>query len=111
MARPREWDRAELVESLLQYVETTEIPKVAEFAYLHGLHREQVYEMPELSYGLKLLITKKEHALEGKALSGDVNCSMAIFSLKQIGWKDTHDHTLGSDKNRPVVISKTDAEL
>lgn len=109
--RPREWDREELANSLMQYIESNDIPTVAGFAYSHGLHREQVYEMPELSYGLKLLIAKKEHALETKALTGDVNCSMAIFSLKQIGWKDTHENTIQGKGGGPIVISSTDAEL
>lgn len=111
MARPREWDRAELLEQLLQYIETTDIPKVAEFAYTHGLHRQLVYEMPELADALKVLISKKEAALESKALAGDVNCSMAIFSLKQIGWKDTHENTIQGKGGGPIVISSTDAEL
>jgi len=111
MVRPREWDRAELLEKLLQYIEQTDIPIVAEFAYTHGVSRQKLYEMDELSDALKACVTKKESALEKKALAGDVNCSMAIFSLKQLGWKDTHDHTMAGDKTRPLVISSTDAEL
>lgn len=111
MVRPREWDRAELLQQFLEYIEKTEIPIIAEFAYTHGILRESLYEMPELSYALKQCVTKKEHALEAKALSGSVNCTMAIFSLKQIGWKDTHENTIQGKGGGPIVISNTDAEL
>jgi hypothetical protein len=54
-----------------------------------------------------MCIAKKEGALERMALEGKVNTSMAIFSLKQLGWKDTHEQThhipaleiVGSDKH------------
>jgi len=97
MARPREIDRDALLIALRTYVKDTAIPIVAEFASLQGLHRQQLYDMPELSDALKACVTKKEGALERAALDGDVNCTMAIFSLKQLGWKDTHENTLKSD--------------
>lgn len=113
MVRPREWDRAALAEEFLQYIESTDIPIVAEFAYTRGITRERLYEMEELSYALKVCVQKKEAALESKALKGDVNCTMAIFSLKQLGWKDTHhnEHT-GKDGGPLVItITNTDAAL
>lgn len=109
MVRPREWDRDELVNALHQYIDSTDIPIVAEFAYQNGLHRQQLYDMDELSDALKACTSKKEAALERKALAGDVNCTMAIFSLKQLGWKDvqTREHTGAMN----VSISETDADL
>ena len=104
---PRIHDRDELLSKLMQYIENTTIPIVAEFAYQQGLHREQLYDMPELSYALKQCINKKEAQLEKLALNGDVNCSMAIFSLKQIGWKDTHETTLAGDAKRPIHLNAT----
>ena len=111
MARPREWDRAELAEAMFQYIEKTDIPIVAEFAYLHGVDRQRIYEWPELADALKGCIAKKEGALEALALTGKVNCSMAIFSLKQLGWTDRIDTTLKGDKAHPLQISSTDAQL
>lgn len=111
MARPREWDRQALREEFLQYVEKTDIPIVAEFAYTRGVSRDQVYEWPELTDALKACIAKKESALESKALAGKVNCSMAIFSLKQLGWSDRNDLTVKGDKAHPLVISNSDAQL
>lgn len=111
MARPREWDRAELLDELLQYIENTAIPIVAEFAYTRGVRRDYLYDMPELTNALKACIEKKESALERKALAGDVNVTMAIFSLKQLGWSDRQDITHKGDKELPVYISSTDGGL
>src|ERR1700755_249064 len=111
MARPPAWDWAEILNELLQYIDTTDIPIVAEFAHNAGVLRQQLYEMPELSDALKACVQKKEMALEQKALAGQVNCSMAIFSLKQLGWKDTHTQEHTGARGGPMVISNTDAEL
>lgn len=111
MVRPREWDREELRIALLDYIERTPIPIAAEFAYTNGLHRQQLYEMEELSDALKQCITKKEAALESQALNGSVNCTMAIFSLKQLGWKDTHEQTHKGDASAPLVFSTIDGKL
>lgn len=86
--RPREHNRENLRESLLQYIESRTIPVVSEWAYLNGVPRQKVYAMPELAEALQLAITKKEANLELGALAGKINVSMAIMSLKQIGWSD-----------------------
>jgi len=109
MVRPREWDRAELLEALLQYIELTDIPIVAEFAYQHGVQRQMLYEMSELADALKACVAKKESALERKALNGDVNVTMAIFSLKQLGWKDVQGREHSGTTN--ITISNDDAGL
>ena len=48
--------------------------------------------MPELADAIKLCTTKKEAALEQGGLSGDLNTTMCVFSLKQLGWTDTQKH-------------------
>lgn len=111
MARPREWDRMALREEFLQYVENTDIPIVAEFAYTRGVNKQRLYEWEELSDPLKACIAKKEAALESKALKGDVNCTMAIFSLKQLGWSDRIDTTLKGDKDAPVALTLNGSDV
>lgn len=111
MARPREWDRTALREELLQYIDETDIPIIAEFSHTRGVARQILYDMPELADALKACVTKKESALEQMALAGKVNCSMAIFSLKQLGWKDTHEQTHKGDAAHPLMISATDGRL
>lgn len=108
MGRPREWDRGDLLSKLTEYVDFTDIPIVAEFAYQNDINRQDLYAMVELSDALKRCIAKKESALERKALSGDVNCSMAIFSLKQLGWKDTHEQTHKTDVPVAVTLLSSD---
>ena len=87
--RPRVHDRQQLLELLEQYIANTPIPILAEFAYLNNLHSQQLYEFPELSDAIKKAISKKEAALEMGGLTGSLNPSMAIFSLKQLGWADS----------------------
>jgi len=111
MARPREWNREELLEALIDYTEKTDIPIIADFAYKHGVRRDYLYDMPELSNALKACIEKKEAALETQALSGKVNCTMAIFSLKQLGWTDRNDLTVKGDKAHPLTLTHADAGL
>lgn len=111
MARPREYDRESLLLELEQYYEATPIPIIARFASDHDVPRELLYDWDEFSTLLKRCIAKKEAALEEKALSGDINVTMAIFSLKQLGWTDRTEQTVQGKGGGPIVISSTDAEL
>jgi hypothetical protein len=107
MAAPRQWDREILLAQFMGYIEATPIPIVVEFCALAGCGRQYLYRYPEFSEAIEMCIAKKEGALERMALEGKVNTSMAIFSLKQLGWKDTHEQThhipaleiVGSDKH------------
>lgn len=71
---------------IIEYTDKTEIPILAEFAYKNNITREQLYQYPALTYALKRLIAKKEAQLERQGLAQ--NNTMAIFSLKQLGWRD-----------------------
>jgi len=100
VGRPIVHDRQKLLEAIEKYIDETPIPIVSEFAYLNGLNRTSVYEIEELSDAIKKLVSKKEVALERLGLSGAPNVSpMAIFSLKQLGWKDKQEieHSGGLD--------------
>ena len=108
---PQKHDREALRLAFLKYISETGVPIVSEFAYTNGLHRQQLYEIPELSDAVKACITKKESSLEKLALAGKVNCSMAIFSLKQLGWSDKQETTHKGDAANPVYISNVDAKL
>ena len=74
--------------ALLSYIKQTEIPILAEFAYKNDIRRAALYEHDELTYAREKCLAKKEAQLEAMGLKGDVNPSMAIFSLKQLGWRD-----------------------
>ena len=98
---------AEIREKLVQYIATTEIPIVAEFAYQNDINRQILYDYPEFSTLTKKLIAKKEAQLERKGLMNEVNSTMAIFSLKQLGWRDKQEiETKSSDQDKMVNTIK-----
>lgn len=99
---PRKTDRAVLAAAFEKYIEETDIPIIAEFATNQKVVREHLYDMPELSTLLKRCTQKKEANLEKRALNGDVNTSMAIFSLKQLGWSDKMVHA--GDPKAPLAL-------
>lgn len=88
------------------YLEEADPPIVAEFAHQQGITRQYLYELAarqkskgdgRLSDAIKRLSESKEIALERGALSGRYSPSVAIFSLKQLGWSD-----------KPPVVPETD---
>ena len=100
----------EIKDAMELYIETHDIPIVAEFAYLHDIRRQKLYEIPELSYTLGKLIDKKESTLEKGGLLGDYNASMAKFSLAQLGWSEKQETKV--DGGVQIVYGdKDDAKL
>ena len=94
MARPKLYNNEQvdqIQKALADYIDNTEIPILAEFAYQNNVSRNALYDYDEFSTLIKRCIDKKESQLERKALDNDVNTTMAIFSLKQLGWRDKHD--------------------
>lgn len=92
--RPIVWTEEkieETIELLDKYIDDNEIPIVAEFAYLNNIRKATLYEKEELKYSIKRLTEKKEAQLEKGALGGMLNSTMAIFSLKQMGWRDKQE--------------------
>lgn len=87
----------EIERKIIEYTDNTDVPKIAEFSYLNNIMREELYKHPQLNYSLKRLLAKKETALEELGL--EKNNTMAIFSLKQLGWRDNQDVSITiSDK-------------
>jgi len=83
-----EIDMPELVRKFSDYIDENDIPIIQGFCWRNGISKNYLYDRQEFSELLKKAIAKKEEALELKALAGEVNSTMAIFSLKQLGWKD-----------------------
>ena len=102
--RPRKYDRDATAVLLRQYIDSNEIPIVAEFAHQNKLPMDLLWDWPEISGLLKECTAKKQAALERKALAGEVNVTMAIFSLKQMGWSDRQENTFKGDKNAPLTL-------
>lgn len=92
--RPKTYNEEQIQEislKLEKYIAEEDIPIVAEFAYLNDVPRNTLYDYTEFSTLLKKLIDKKEAQLERKGLTNEVNTGMAIFSLKQLGWRDRQE--------------------
>lgn len=97
--RPRTHDDskvAELVIAFADYIDNTDIPIIVEFAYMNGIDRGVIYDYPEFSTLQKMCTAKKEAQLERMGLSGEIDKTMAIFSLKQLGWSDRQRIDLGT---------------
>ena len=81
----------EVKKEMEEYTENTEIPIFAEFAYTHKYNRQELYKHEQLSDSIKNMMMKKETVLEKKGLLNQVNSTMAVFSLKQLGWRDKQE--------------------
>lgn len=91
VGRPVKYTKEKLEEinsALKKYVDEEDIPILAEFAYQNDINRTKLYEFDELKDAIKKCVTKKEANLERFGLLGQVNTTIAIFSLKQLGWTD-----------------------
>ena len=103
MARPRSRTQTQdeqLFDRFKKYIDNTTLPIIAEFAYMNDIERQYLYDNEMFSTLLKKCIAKKEANLEKGALTGKLNPSMAIFSLKQIGWKDKQADEL---QQQPII--------
>jgi len=92
--------------ALVKYTEAAEIPIMAEFCYQHGLTRHDLYNNSELNLLIKLLREKKEARLEKLALLGVIDKSMAIFSLKQLGWSDKQHLEMTGKDGGPIELER-----
>lgn len=89
--RPVKWTATiieELKIKLEEYTDGTDIPILADFCTKNKVLKQRLYERHELSDSIKMLIQKKEANLELGCLTNAINPTMAIFSLKQLGWSD-----------------------
>ena len=111
MARPRKYDRSALAIALEEYIDATPIPILAEFATNQKVTRETLYDMPELSTLLKRCTQKKEASLERMTLMGELNTSMAIFSLKQLGWSDKLEQMHKGDPAAPIALTLNGSDV
>ena len=106
MARPRSRTQKQdeqLFKKFEKYINDTTIPIIAEFAYMNDIERQYLYDNKMFSTLLKKCRAKKEANLEKGALTGKLNPSMAIFSLKQLGWKDRQE----TEGNTTPIINIT----
>lgn len=92
MARPSTGRYDNLVEDIKEYTNSKDYPILKELCYLKHYNYDVIMakqrEDEVLSQAIKELLYKKEAYLEDRGIHGFLKASMAIFTLKQLGWKD-----------------------
>lgn len=99
MARPQKVTDKQLIKGAKEYLdwckEKDTFPIIKEFALRMGISYnrlvERCQESEELSNAIKAIGDTKQIVLERGAMTGKYHPSMAIFSLKQMGWRDKPD--------------------
>lgn len=110
--RPPKVSIEDLINDADDYIASTPLPIIAEYAHQHGITYDYLNQLEraekeagreELSRAIKRIVEAKAIRLEKGAISGKFVPSVAIFSLKQLGWRDKpkDDEDAGADK---VVI-------
>lgn len=97
MARPSTGKYNNLIKDIREYTDNNEYPILKELCYLKDYNYDTVMKMQrdneELMQSIKRLLCKKEAYLEKEGVKGNINSTMAVFSLKQLGWRDKQDDT------------------
>lgn len=100
--RYTEEDEEEIADKFVDYFRSTEVPILAEFCWMNEVPRDLFYNKhyPILVELRKVCMMKKEAQLERLSSIGQWDTRMAIFALRQLGWKDkqeiTHDGKIDS---------------
>ena len=104
MARLATFDPLKLAGKLNKYIATARpFPILARFIVTQDISKKYLYELardcPELLYAIEKCHQAKEAMLEEGASQGELNASMCIFSLKQLGWKDRSEQEISGGLN------------
>src|SRR3990167_4710848 len=93
-----DWNK--VADDFKSYIDETQIPIIKEFCWKVAkipyrtfeseVHRHKDSRLAELN---ELCVNKKETQLERGGLSGILDKTMVIFSLKELGWTDRQELT------------------
>src|SRR3990167_1559916 len=93
-----DWNK--VADDFKSYIDETQIPIIKEFCwkvakisystFRSEIQRQKKSRLAELA---EICVNKKETQLERGGLSGILNPTMVIFSLKQLGWTDRQELT------------------
>lgn len=114
MSRPKteKYKIENLCKEIDNYTKKTELPILKELCYKKDYNYDYLIHMQrdneELYQSIKKLLYKKESTLERKALNGEMNSTMAIFSLKQLGWKDKQNNEIEERTTPKIEIEVVD---
>jgi hypothetical protein len=97
-----------LVALLDKYTNDTDIPILKEVCYQNYLNYDTImkYQRTDelLMQSIKRLLNKKESQLERKGLNKELDRTVAIFSLKQLGWKDRQEISFEEEQADEIDI-------
>lgn len=95
---------AEMTRIIIAYTDETDVPILKEVCYKNNWDYQYVMNLQaaneDLREPIKRLLDKKESDLERGGLTGKVDKTMAIFSLKQLGWRDKIEIEDSKDSDR-----------
>ena len=84
--------KEQIIDGVDKYLKTANPPIIAEYAHSLGITRQRLYQIADkdeaILDAIKRIVEAKEVMLEKKGLTGEYSATMAIFSLKQLGWRD-----------------------
>jgi len=111
VGRPRKLKAKEVKDLLCafeEYIDNTDVPIIAGFAYQARIDRTKLYDYPEFSTLIKRCIDKKESALENGILNGSIPPAAGIFSLKQLGWSDKQEIAHTGKDGGPIRLTRAE---
>lgn len=92
MARPKTGKYDNLIQDIVEYTNNNDYPILKELCYQKHYNYDYIMQMQrndeELSQSIKELLYKKEAYLEREGIKGNIAQTMAVFTLKQLGWRD-----------------------
>ena len=113
MARPKTGKYDNVVQDIIDYTEQTEYPILKELCYLKHYNYDYVMQLQrdneELSQSIKELLDKKESYLEREGIKGNLAQTMAVFTLKQLGWRDNIE-VKAENTNRITIVNDLENE-
>ena len=113
MARPKTGRYDNLRQDIIDYTEKTEYPILKELCYLKHYNYDYVMQLQrdneELSQSIKELLYKKESYLEREGIKGNLAQTMAVFTLKQLGWRDNIEVN-AENTNRITIVNDLENE-
>lgn len=108
MEAKQKYKTENLVALLDKYTNDTDIPILKEVCYQNYLNYDTImkYQRTDelLMQSIKRLLDKKESQLERKGLNKEIDRTVAIFSLKQLGWKDKQEISFGEEQADEIDI-------
>lgn len=109
MGRPPKYNVEAMIDIIDDYTNQTDIPVLKEVCYKNYWVYDTVLDLQnkheDLFHSIKRLLDKKEANLEIMGLRGEIDKTMAVFSLKQLGWKDRQEIAVSDDAKLKAMTS------